>query len=55
MDRHISPLVPFFVSVAIAGALIGLLLGNADPAVQLVAMVASVLLAHICFAESSLD
>ena len=53
MDRRNHLMLPFLASVALAGALIGLVLGGTARVVQLVALMAAVLLAHIYFFESS--
>ena len=55
MDRRNHLLLPFFLSVAIAGALIGLILGSAGPVVRLAASVVAVMLAYLVFFESARD
>ena len=53
MNRQLNPLVPFFVSVTIAGLIIGLVLKHADPAIQILAAGGAVLLAHMYFFDLS--
>jgi len=55
MDRRNHLMLPFLVSVAVAGALIGLVLREADPVAPLVASLGAVLLAHVYFFERSRD
>jgi len=53
MSKRVNPLIPLFVTVSVASIVIGLVLGDADPAVQALTAGAVILAADLYFFRES--